>query len=330
MPDVRYTISVDEKGLPVRVVDDKIVDYIIKQINPVCFSADGDIYYYEDGVYKPGGIVLIKQILNIKLKPIRTAYNDPVITIRQSNEIVEKIRFLTITKREEFDKDLNIINMANGLYNWRTQLFMPHTPEYKSLIQIPINYIKDAECKNIDKMLIVSAKKEDIQKLYEFIAYLLYRGYPIQKFLILFGPSNTGKSIFLNIMIKFIGENNKCSVSLQDISKDRPALMEFQGKLANICSELSKEMIQNTSIMKKLTSNSDPIRARDLYKSSVEYINFAKFVFTTNIVPTIEEDIEAFAKRVEIAIFDHVYTKDEYNKKFIDSLTSPGIERAFQ
>ena len=41
--------------------------------------------------------------------------------------------------REDFDKDLNIINMKNGLYNIQTGEFREHSPDYLSMIQIPVN-----------------------------------------------------------------------------------------------------------------------------------------------------------------------------------------------
>jgi putative DNA primase/helicase len=139
----------------------------------------------------------------------------------------------------------------------------------------------------------------------------------------LFGPPNTGKSVFENLIACFLGSDNISSTTLLDISRDKHALIDFHGKLANVTSELSKEVINDTGPIKRLISNTDRIHVRDLYKSWIDFINFAKIVFGTNILPPIGEDIAAFAKRVDMAIFDHVYTKEEYDQNFLDSLTTP-------
>lgn len=309
-----------ETGRPEYIYVDRCAEYVKNELN--IKTINKEMYYYENGVYKKDAEDIIRTYLTNMFFNEYNSLGDCIANKTTQNEIIYKLQTLTRINLEDFDKNIYVINMANGLYNWYTGEFMVHTPDYLSIIQIPVNYEPSATCPNIDKMLEIAAEKEDITKLYEFVAYLLYRGYPIQKLLILFGPPNTGKSVFLDMLVKFIGEVNKSSVSLQDISKDRTALVDFYGKLANLCGELSKEVIY-TDAVKKLTSNTDTIRARDVYKSRIEYINFAKLVFVTNILPPVGEDIKGFAKRVEIAIFDHVYTKEEYDKEFLDSLTSP-------
>ncbi|MCX6678981.1 MAG: phage/plasmid primase, P4 family [Methanothrix sp.] len=317
----RSLLQIDEDQNIESILADKCAKYIESEMHIKTIGKE--MYFYENGVYKSAAEDVIRTYLTNMFFNLYNPYGESISNKKMQTEIIYKIQTLSRIKLEDFDKDIFIINMKNGLYNWSKGEFKEHDPEYLSIIQIPVIYDPVATCPNIDKMLEVAARPKDITKLYEFVAYLLYRSYPIQKFLILFGPPNTGKSVFLDILIKFVGTQNKSSVSLQDIVKDKPALVEFFGKLANLCSELSKDMIGNTGIIKSLISNTDPIRARDLYKSSINYINFAKLIFCTNIIPPIEEDIAGFAKRVEIAKFEHVYTKEDYDKNFLDSLTSP-------
>jgi len=114
IPVLNNLIAVSDKGVPERLVEDKAIEYLINLIHPVSFGDKEDIYFYWNGVYRDGGEELIKQILNKGLIKFRNAYNEPVITIRQSREIIEKIRYLCMDERENFDKDLEIINMKNG------------------------------------------------------------------------------------------------------------------------------------------------------------------------------------------------------------------------
>ena len=59
----------------------------------------------------------------------------------------------TYKNLEEFDSDTDIINMKDGLFNWRTKEFLPHTPDYYSLNQIPIKYNPNAIPKRFIKFL---------------------------------------------------------------------------------------------------------------------------------------------------------------------------------
>ena len=38
----------------------------------------------------------------------------------------------TYVKLEEFDANLEYRKFKNGLYNWKTDKFLPHTPDYYS------------------------------------------------------------------------------------------------------------------------------------------------------------------------------------------------------
>ena len=57
---MHHCLVMDDEGKIIRCDDEKIVSYFLNTIKPVAFSSD-DIYYYDNGVYVPGGETLIKQ-----------------------------------------------------------------------------------------------------------------------------------------------------------------------------------------------------------------------------------------------------------------------------
>jgi putative DNA primase/helicase len=95
--------------------------------------------------------------------------------------------------------------MANGLYNIRTGEFKSHDPTYLSLIQIPVIYDPAAKCPIIDEIFSVMIRAEDLPKIYEFMGYVLYRTYELQKSFFLLGPGGTGKSYFLDVVLGLVG-----------------------------------------------------------------------------------------------------------------------------
>jgi putative DNA primase/helicase len=311
----------DDEGKIIRCDDEKIVSYFLNTIKPVAFSSD-DIYYYDNGVYVPGGETLIKQILNKKLIAYKTEYGDPVITRKQSKEIIEKIRYCTMIDRSEFDKDLNIINMKNGLYNWVTGEFKEHDPEYKSLIQIPVIYSINAECKTTLEIL-----KEIIEPKYftlclEYIAYLFYRGFPIQNILILYGPGGTGKSVFLDICTGMVGDTNYASISLQDMANNKFSIYELYNKLLNICGDMGSSKLLDTDVFKRATGR-DTINGEQKYKDTFKFKNFAKMILSLNIVPPTNDFSSGFSRRLIIIQFLRKYKKEEYDYERLAKLKDP-------
>ncbi len=77
----------------------------------------------------------------------------------------------TYVKMQEFDSNLDIINLKNGLYNWRTGEFFPHTHDYYSLNQKTITYNPKARPKLFIKFLKEVLYLQDIRTAVELIAY---------------------------------------------------------------------------------------------------------------------------------------------------------------
>ena len=69
-----------------------------------------DILFYENGVYKKGGDIIIEKELELMY-----GYS---LKASHISSIKGHIIRRTYIKSNEFDKDLNIINLRNGLYQY--------------------------------------------------------------------------------------------------------------------------------------------------------------------------------------------------------------------
>jgi putative DNA primase/helicase len=96
------------------------------------FEETDEILFYDNGVYVKGGEVIIR-------REIEKEFNQKA-TIHVCREVVDHIRRKTYHKRSEFDTNLNIINLKNGLYHVLEDELKPHTADYLSLNQKPIVY----------------------------------------------------------------------------------------------------------------------------------------------------------------------------------------------
>ena len=249
---------------------------------------DGEIYYYESGIYKPYGEHLIKTF-------IQGLYGSAAST-HTVNETVNHIKRGTYADRAMIDDDSNYICLENGVLDITTGAFAPHSPLKVFLSKIPVNYDPAATCPGIDQFISEIVAEEDRELLYEVIAYCLVPGYPIQKAFMFVGTGNNGKSTYLNLVKTFLGADSCSSVTLQDLDKNRFASADLYGRRANICPDISNQELKRTGTFKGLTGG-DSMRAEKKGQDSFNFENRAKMLFSCNSVPLSDDDSDAFYRR---------------------------------
>ncbi len=247
------------------------------------------LYYDKDkGVYVSGGELIIEKdledIFEFKLR---------VVDI---SEIKGHIMRKTYVKMEEFDADLDILNMKNGLYNWRTNKLKPHTPEYYSMIQCGVKYDSRAKPKYFMTFLKEVLYAENIRTALEIIAYTFIRLHLFECYFILVGTGSNGKSVFVGVLCALHGKDNTANVSLKELVEDRFALADLVGKNVNVDTELSSSSIKDMSILKKLTGN-QPIRVQKKGQHAFESVLWAKQIFNANQLPVTDDHTDAHFRR---------------------------------
>ena len=255
-----------------------------------------EIVYYDEkkGVYVKDGERLIEEEVD------RTFGFE-----LRSNDISEVIKFImrkTYINLEEFDSNVDIINLKNGLYNWKTNEFLPHTPDYYSLNQIPVKYNPYAQPKLFLKFLREVLYLQDIRTAVELIAYTFLRKNIFEYYFILIGIGANGKSVFVGILTHLHGKKNVSNVALKSIGDDRFALFDMVGKDVNIDTELSNANIKDISNLKKLTGI-QPIRVQQKGQPAFDAEIHAKQIFNTNELPNIPDNTDARYRREIILYF---------------------------
>jgi putative DNA primase/helicase len=224
----------------------------------------------------------------------------------------------------EFDSDINIINMENGLYNLKDGKLEPHNPKYFSFIQVPVKYDPKAKCPAIQTVVTRVLKPEDVTKFYELLGYLMYRSYEVQKAFIFYGPGQSGKSMMLQIARTFVGDSNCSNVTFQQMAEDKFAVAELHNKLLNEAGDLDSTAIKTTGTFKMLTGGSrDMMRVQRKFGQPFDMSNFAKIVFATNILSAVHDDTTGFSRRVEIFICDNKFTLNPEDEQLLKDFQEP-------
>lgn len=281
-----------------------------------CFKTlDKIIYRYNNnGLYVPDGESFVE-------REAQELLGSEVSTYRV-NEVVNWIKRKTYAKLSDFDCNPDIINCLSGFLNIRTLELQEHTPDYPSLIQIPVFYDPKFDAPAIRKFLTEILKPEDIDVILELFGYCLVRALSIQKAFLFVGEGANGKSTLIELLRAFIGKNTCSSVSLQELEEDKFKKAELFGKLANLSSDIPSKGLHHIGTFKMLTGG-DKITAERKFGHPFQFTNFAKLVFSANRPPKIyNEDTLALWRRFIIIDFPNTFPDNMTDKHLLDKMTT--------
>jgi len=241
-------------------------------------------------------------------------------SIHRRKEIIGHIKVSTYKNLEDAPKE--IIAVKNGLLSKTTRKIQSFTPDYFIINKIPIEFNLKAKCPNFLKFLSEVVSKKDAQTLQEFTGFTVgERNYKYQMALMLLGDGGNGKTTWLNVLIALLGESNCAHESLQYLMINRFALGQLFGKLANIYDDLPSLALRNVGFFKMLTGEGT-LTAEFKFQDRFPFKNYAKMVFTCNVIPPCPEDTAAFFRRWIIINFPNCFIGRE-DPDLTEKLTTP-------
>lgn len=276
------------------------------------------VWVYEKGVYTPKGADAIR----IEIEKI---LGDDANN-QQVSEIVGKIARKTIVRPRELEQENPyLICVKNGIINLHDGSFQEHTPDIPFIIQLPVDYDPDAECPRIKQILMELLEHEDIPTFIEFAGYCLFKEYKYKKAVLLLGQRDSGKTLLLNLLTAFLGEENIAGESLQKIMNDRFSAFNLIGKYANFYDDLSARDFYDAGAFKVATGGGY-INAEQKFSDAIRYKNTAKLGFATNEVALPKESADdAYYSRWLVFRFLQQFGEgnQKTNKNLLEEITTP-------
>jgi len=272
------------------------------------------VYRKTKGLYEFGGDKIIGALIEKKLLKYELSHQ---ATRRYVDEVIGHIQRSTFVDREELNSNTRCINLNNGILDLKKMELWEHHPDLLSTVRIPVEFDPDAECPLIDNFFEEIVSEEQIPFLQEIFGWCLDIYSPMQRTILLIGKGVNGKSTFLNLLRTFLGPRNCTAIALQDLSTNRFATSRLFGKLANICADLPKTTMKDTSSLKKLTG-SDAITAEEKFQKSFEFVNRAKLIFSANRAPIIEDDTMGLWRRMIVCEFPNEFIGENDNKRLLE------------
>jgi len=253
------------------------------------------LYHEDTGIWQADGEQVINRIMESQFRPI--------ISTRVVNEVIDHVKRKNYADLDKITVKSTLVNFKNGVLDLDTLQLLPHSPKYFFFNYIDLNWNPRPKVpeKIIRFLATLAAPNDDnFVSLLETPAYSILRGYPIKRAIAIVGETNTGKSTFLLLLQKFIGDKFVSHLSMQqmaDAAHGQPfALTSIKGKLLNLSDELPPKYVQDVSIFKQLTGSSI-IEGEHKFGGREAFMNQAKLIFSANQMPRPSEDSDAFHSR---------------------------------
>ena len=294
----------DEDG---KFKHNNFAELLVEHMNIV--TVNEQCYVYKDGYYQRAEREIDKEMIRLYPRSRRA----------QRAEVLDYIKILTTIKASDIPLQEYIINLKNGRLDVRTNKLLEFDPEVIDFARIPVTYDPNAYSADLDKMLnkVFKHDREVIDLFEEMVGYILIKNARFRKGFLLYGSGSNGKSTVLNLLKKFIGEENLSTVELKKLS-DPFLTAELEHKLANIGDDIDPKEITDTGTIKKLFTG-ESMTVQRKYQDPFILKNYAKMIFSCNQLPRILDKSQGMYSRLMLIPFTATFSaEDEDFDPFIE------------
>jgi len=286
------------------------------------FTCNGILYIYKDGYYS-------SKSNHIKTEIHRALGEKTCLhTMAEIEGFIKRHRTLYIENLNPHGNSL--LNLENGMFDWQTNELKPHDPTYLSTIRIPIQYDPEAECPAIEAFLqkllpnLIDFVSGELPLVYEIFGTTLTSNIDVKtKALMCYGFPGTGKSQFLALLLKFVGKQNSCSLSLKQLAEDKFMKAQLFGKLLNAADDISNQLIMDTEDFKK-TINPTQMQGQHKFQNPFFFTPFCTHVFSCNELPTPKDKTGGFWDRwIIVRFIVRIRDTEEQVQNYAEKIATP-------
>lgn len=210
----------------------------------------------------------------------------------------------------KFDQKPHLFNVKNGTVDLRTGEFQKHDPNHLLTKRSPIRYDPTADCPKWEQFIldIMGGKKHMRAYLCRCAGYTLTADTGEQCFFVPWGPGGTGKSTFLGVMQRIMGDYCVDADAEMFMVKrgdgGQPfemAGMEGVRLLMAIETEEGKKLA--LAKLKRMTGQ-DPVKACYKFQNQYSFVPQWKVWLATNDAPSTRAEDDAFWDRTKPIPFE--------------------------
>lgn len=305
----------------------------IKKVTPSDMAnallAQNDFAVYQEQLYLYSAeegcwLLLPESDANRRLRGIIPDDFADIVNKNVLSEIYEWLRIRAEEVDEQAGQNQYLLNFLDCAIDWRTQEIVPNRKEkfFRYALQVRFCDLPDKSTGAYKRFLDdVFGKDKKTRKAFSmFMGLCLNDIRTLKLCFFLYGPSNTGKSVVLNLLKRLVGAGWCSSLSFTQMSCEF-ALTQLLGKRLNLSGEVSGASNKRLDIFKSLTGN-DTSSACYKGKDYFQFSNEAMLVFACNDFPPIQAvtEFDSFLSRIIIFPFENVKPRNEWIDNLEDIL----------
>ena len=271
---------------------------------------NGEWYRWTGCAYRNSSTDEIKKAIATYLRKARLP-----VSRSSMNAVLEMVRLVTLvqdstvptwlSKRQPHPAE-QIVAVKNGLLHLPSLLkgrstLLPHTPAFFTLNALSYDYHKDATCPKWEHFLseIWEDDAESIRILQEWFGYLLLPDTHQQKFLMLIGPTRSGKGTIARVVRAMLGAENVASPTMRSLSGSF-GLWGLVGKLLAIVPDASVAKTSDSLVeLIKSLSGEDALDIERKNCCSLSSVNLkARLMIIANHLPGMHDPSGALGQRI--------------------------------
>ena len=220
----------------------------------------------------------------------------------------------------------DVLPLANGVLSLKTQVLRPYRDEEAWRFTSPISFDENATCPKWENFIkqVTQDDFEKAEQLQEIFGYCLTSSIAHQVGFVLLGEGSNGKSVFASTIQHILGKKLQGSLTM-DTLQSNFGIGNIEGKRLNVVNEISDHYLRG-DVFKRLIDGSE-ITADQKNKAHKVFNPFAKFLFTINRLPQVDEASQAIFRRLMIVKFNRIFRGSEVNHSLERELRTeaPGI-----
>ena len=271
----------------------------------------GIVFWYDKGVYR---MVSDQQMSDMVLNAL---YEDLLWGYRTKKHVADKVAcLLSIIPDLKISDDKGLLlNVRNGILNMKTRELAPHNPNFVSLVQHPVDFDPNAECP-VWRECVASWMSGDemidkTRMLKQYSGYTLSSSMQFDRALFMVGDGGNGKSTFIDTIAMVIGPDATSHIDLESLYSTF-GMHGLIGKRLNIIEEVSGNYYQSNKLKKLISGEQVTIDIK--YKPQFTFRPQAKFVFSVNLLPRVDDVSTATERRICAVQFLNNYRKNPNTK----------------
>ena len=246
----------------------------VETLGPFAVDAGKKLWHFQSGVWRPNGIDELTQ---------RVAF---CTGTKYRKEHVAQVCSLLLARDPKIEGlgPRSLINVQNGMLDWRTEKLLPHDAKYFSTYQLQVRWEPSATCPTIINWLDKTIDSNLHSLIWQIIGVTWYPAMGFQQAIALIGGGKNGKGTLLRLCKAALPDSACCAVDPKKLSENRFSSAELFGKTANIVGDIERMTLNSTAEIKKITGE-DPVSAERKMGQPFTFISQATNLFAGNRMP---------------------------------------------